>query len=59
MAGERIGDAWEAIWEAGTWAVPGAWAEVGSAPTPDVEDDSRRRIGMLVIRGGVGRRGRG
>ena len=32
--------------------------------TPDVPvtivvDDSRRRIGMLVIRGGVGRRGRG
>ena len=30
-----------------------------ASPTPDVEDDSRRRIGMLVIRGGVGRRGRG
>lgn len=31
----------------------------GASPDPDVADDSRRRIGMLVIRGGVGRRGRG
>ncbi len=31
----------------------------GIGPTPDVADDSRRRIGAFVIMGGVGRRGRG